>query len=159
VSQNIEIQRLAAADGPAFFELRRQSIRRGCADYYPAADLEAWTDPKSDGQLPNPMPEEFYCAKLHGAIVASALIDVLTGDVGAMFVMPTHFGCGLGKAMLQRVIEAARQRALGTLKLDSTLNAVAFYRSRGFAGEVRGVFRSPRGVTLECVPMTMSLTV
>ena len=157
MDSTVQIERLAKDDGPAFFQLRRLAIRQGCSGYYPQSELEAWTDPRTDGQLPSPLPEEFYCARTRGTLVASALLDVSTGEVGAMFVLPEYFGRGIGTVMMRHLEAIAMTRALRALSLDATLNAVSFYRTQGFIGEALGVFRSPRGVVLDCVPMTKSL--
>ncbi|MGA2069083.1 MAG: hypothetical protein ABSG86_29280, partial [Thermoguttaceae bacterium] len=37
------------------------------------------------------------------------------------------------------------------------LNAAEFYRSCGFVGEAIGLYQSPRGITLDCIPMTKVL--
>ena len=51
----------------------------------------------------------------------------------------------------------ARSHELQELKLDATLNAAPFYRSLGFESEEITPYRSPRGLTMDCVPMTKRL--
>ena len=153
----INIERLRHTDEGAFFCLRRKAIRAGCAGYYSPAQLDEWTDPRSDGHLPDPLPEAFCCARMEGQLVATGMLDMATGEVGAMFVLPEHGRRGIGRAMLHHLEGIARKNDLETIFLDATLNAVNFYRSQGFVGEARGVFHSPRGLSLECVPMTKSL--
>jgi len=157
VGSHIQIRRLGEGDGPAFFRLRRQAIRVGCAAHYPEHQLAAWTDPQSDGLLQDPLPGDFYCATIQGELVGSGMLGADTGRIEAMFVLPAHFGRGIGRAMMRHLEGIARKRAIEQLTLDATLNAVRFYRAQGFAGEARGEFRSPRGVTLECVPMSKSI--
>ena len=52
----------------------------------------------------------------------------------------------------------AIQHGLRKLTLDSTLNAAAFYRSCGFVGDSIGVYNSPRGIALDCIPMEKELS-
>jgi GNAT superfamily N-acetyltransferase len=144
-------------DGPAFFELRRDAIRAGCADHYGSSQLEAWTSPLSDGSLRRPLPEHFYFALIEARIVGSGLLDISTGRIDAMFVLPPFFGRGIGRAMMRHLESIARIHGLKTLTLDATLNAAAFYRSQGFEGEITGTYQSTRGISLECIRMKKSL--
>ena len=91
------------------------------------------------------------------AIRAGCVGYYTPAQIDAMFVLPAHCGRGIGGLMMRHLEDIARDSAVKLLTLDATLNAVGFYRSRGFVGEARAVYRSQRGVAVECVPMTKSL--
>jgi GNAT superfamily N-acetyltransferase len=153
----IQFERVRHLDGPSFFALRRASILAGCSAHYPVSQLELWTDPRLDASLHEPVPDHFYFAKIDSAIAASGMLDLPTGRIDAMFVSPSFFGRGIGRAFLQHLEVIARNHGLAALSLDATLNAADFYRSMGFRGDERSIFHSPRGVSIECITMTKDL--
>ncbi|MGO9801615.1 MAG: GNAT family N-acetyltransferase [Candidatus Binatus sp.] len=150
----IRFEQLTASDGPIFYDLRRKAIRAGCGGHYTDSQIKLWTDPMSDVPLEEPLPTHFYFAKIEDEIVASGMLEIESGRIDAMFVLPAFFGRGIGRAVMRHLEGVARQRGLLQLTLDATLNAAAFYRSLGFLGDLMGTFNSPRGVSLECVKMT-----
>lgn len=77
--------------------------------------------------------------------------------VDAIFVAPEYFGVGAAKKMLNFLEILAKENDLCSLKLESTLNAAPFYRSFGFVGDKVSTYHSPRGISLDCIPMTNSL--
>lgn len=62
-------------------------------------------------------------------------IGPATAEVKRMYVRPSSRRAGLGRAMLERLIEAAKQAGYGSIRLDSPdfmTAAHALYRSSGF---------------------------
>lgn len=55
--------------------------------------------------------------------------------------------------MLKYLESMAIKKNLSCISLQSTLNAAGFYRSNGYEGDDVSVYRSPRGIELDCVPM------
>jgi GNAT superfamily N-acetyltransferase len=153
----IHFEKVRHLDGPSFFALRRASILAGCSTHYPVSQLELWTDSRLDASLHEPLPVHFYFAKIDNVIAASGMLDVASGRIDAMFVLPSFFGQGIGREFMEHLEGIARNHGLAALSLDATLNAADFYRSMGFRGDERSIFHSPRGVSIECVPMTKSL--
>jgi len=154
---SIRFRRVTVADRTMFFELRRAAILAGCAGHYPAALLEAWTDPATDAGLLDPPPPHFYLAEMDGRVLGSGLLDAASGRIDAVFVHPTAFRRGIGAAIVRHLEHIARTHGLQTLVLDASLNAVEFYRSLGFEGYTLGTYASPRGVSLSCIRMTKTL--
>jgi len=67
---------------------------------------------------------------------------------------------GVGKSLLQFIETKAFNLGLAQLRLESTLNAVEFYRHCGFGGESleeESIYCSPRGIALECMVMYKNL--
>ena len=54
------------------------------------------------------------------------------GQIGRMAVLPTYRGAGIGRRMLLRVLELARQRGFGEVFLHAQVTAIPFYRRCGF---------------------------
>ncbi len=57
------------------------------------------------------------------------------GHIGRMAVLSTQRNLGVGRAVLLALMEAARQRGQGTLRLNAQTHAAGFYRQFGFVNE------------------------
>ena len=57
------------------------------------------------------------------------------GHIGRMAVLKDWRGRGAGRAMLRRLIDAARERGDREVLLSSQVHAIGFYRAEGFAAE------------------------
>ena len=75
------------------------------------------------------------------------------GFIDAIFVQPDFMGKGAAKLMLKYLESMVIKKNLSCISLQSTLNAAGFYRSNGYEGDDVSVYRSPRGIELDCVPM------
>jgi GNAT superfamily N-acetyltransferase len=56
------------------------------------------------------------------------------GEVEDMFVLPAHMGKGIGRALMEDLIRAARTRGMTRLEVDADPHARAFYERMGFTG-------------------------
>jgi len=80
-----------------------------------------------------------WVARANGAgvgCVALRPLDAATAEVKRMYVDPAWRGRGVGRALLETLIEAARERGYAILRLgtlDDMTAAQALYRSLGFA--------------------------
>ncbi|HKX37937.1 MAG TPA: GNAT family N-acetyltransferase [Burkholderiales bacterium] len=57
------------------------------------------------------------------------------GHIGRMAVLKPYRGKGIGAAMLERLVEAARARGHREVALSAQVHAVPFYRAHGFVEE------------------------
>jgi predicted GNAT family N-acyltransferase len=57
------------------------------------------------------------------------------GHIGRMAVLRAARGKGAGRAMLDRLVDAARQRGDGEVLLSAQTHALEFYRAAGFEAE------------------------
>lgn len=153
----LEFVPVCAADAPLYFALRRAAITAGCSAAYPAGLLQAWTDPSADRPFDERLPFHFYFAQRAGRVVGSGLVDATTGRLRAHYVLPEAQGQGVGGALLDHLAGITRAAATPRLTVLATLNAVGFYRARGFQGSAAATWYSRRGVVLPCVPMTLAL--
>ena len=152
-----DIRKAAAADVESVWEIRRAAILDQCPGYYPRDVLEVWVGGAPTDQFIEVVERSIYLAVVDQKVVGTGMVDLETGQIDAVFVHPDCIGSGVGRAMMGYLERLARAAGLGELRLDATLNAARFYRACGFAGEALGKYESPRGVTLDCVPMVKSL--
>ena len=64
------------------------------------------------------------------AIATARLLN--DGHIGRMAVLKNHRGCGIGRQLLQAIIEECRQRQLLSCYLYAQTHAVGFYKTMGF---------------------------
>ena len=71
-----------------------------------------------------------YCGS--GEVIATGRL-LPDGHIGRMAVLKEWRGQGIGGAILERLVAAARQRGDTEIELFAQTHALAFYRSHGFA--------------------------
>jgi GNAT superfamily N-acetyltransferase len=147
------IRKATAVDAQSIFDIRILAINNQCSGHYAADDLARWTAGVMSPQFVQMVEDRAYIATIGDQVVASGMIDLDSGQVDAVFVSPKLMGQGLGRAMMLHLEFLARAAGLAQLKLDSTLNAAAFYRSLGFSGDTVASYCSSGGLSLACIPM------
>ena len=155
---DIVIRRAVRDDAAAAWDIRNTAILAQCAGHYPDDLLKIWTDGSMTDRFVEAVADRWYVAEVADTVVGTGTLDTESGHVDAIFVRPDMIRQGIGRSMMQTLEQVARRSGLRELKLDSTLNAAPFYRSCGFSGDRVSVYRSPRGISLDCVPMTKKLT-
>lgn len=129
----------------------------GCADDYSPEILKAWTSSEPPEGFCHTINAKCYLAFEGADVVGFGVLDLDSGTVEALFVHPSHMGRGIGRMVLKHFDDLACKAGLRQLSLDSSLNAVSFYRACGFIGNKLSTHKSQTGVTVECIPMTKSL--
>jgi GNAT superfamily N-acetyltransferase len=153
----IVIRKATLNDAATAWDLRNTAILHHCPGFYSPDLLSSWTDGELTPQFAQAVADDFYVATIAEEVVGTGTICLTTGQIDAIFVRPDRMGHGVGKSIMAFLEEIAHGAELKKLKLNSTLNAAPFYRRCGFVGDAIGIYHSPRGFSLECVPMTKSL--
>jgi GNAT superfamily N-acetyltransferase len=152
------IRKAVRADADAAWEIRRAAVMSECVGVYPLDQLEQWTGGSPSRAFADAVEDRFLMATVSDHVAGTGMIDLTTGKIDAIFVHPAYMKRGIGAAMMRHLETLARLEGLRELKLDSTLNAAPFYRSLGFEGVKIAPYHSPRGLTMDCVPMTKRLS-
>lgn len=85
--------------------------------------------------------DEFDAISLHVLAETASGVAVATGrllpdgHIGRMAVLPEWRGRGVGLAVLQRLLTAARQRGDHSVRLNAQTHALGFYEKAGFVAE------------------------
>ena len=162
----ITIRKATKDDAQACWDIRNAAINKGCSGFYDADDLLIWTEGELTEQFSRIVAAHFYVAEQFSVntqlktVVGSIMLDEPYAQLEALFVAPDAMGIGIGKALLQFIETMAFNQGIAQLRLESTLNAVDFYRHCGFGGEgleEDSIYCSPRGIALECMVMYKNL--
>ncbi|ATQ76510.1 GNAT family N-acetyltransferase [Massilia violaceinigra] len=146
------------ADIDAMWALRTRAVRIGCAGHYPADVVEIWSAAPAPRSYPGLVASGgAVIAQEQGAMLGYAILDLVAGEVDAVFVDPAVGGRGIGKTMLAALERMALERGCTRLYLSASLNAVAFYRAAGFVVLRNAVYAHPCGIALDCVEMEKHL--
>ena len=134
--------------------IHRESISAHCRGEYTDVQVEAWV-----GNL----GPEFYArvlregcvivAEIAETIVGFASVRLREGLVEAVYVRPGWTGRGVGRALLDRIEDIARQHGLLALELCSSLNAVGFYLGLGYRVACDHKLKITDSVDLDCRTM------
>lgn len=151
------IRKARKNDAQVILEIRGAAIKRQCVGHYSAKEMTIWADAEVTKEFLDAVESSYFVATVAGSVVGTGMINLGSGRVDAIFVHPKHMRTGIGRQMMSHLEKLALDAQLSQLSLDSTLNAVAFYRSLGFVGDSVAQYASPRGFTLDCVPMIKQL--
>ncbi|ABV35194.1 GCN5-related N-acetyltransferase [Shewanella sediminis HAW-EB3] len=153
----ILIRKAVEGDAQAIYDLRSRAILEECAGFYSAEQLSLWTKGGVSESLMTDIVNSFYVSEIDGQVIGSGKLTIETGMLDAIFVEPEFFGRGAARLMVSFLENLALESGLSSIKLESTLNAAPFYRRCGFVGDEISTYHSPRGISLDCVPMLKSL--
>lgn len=152
------IRRATEADRQAIWTVHTRAIRETCSGSYSAAQIAAWAGVLSPDSYVTVLRERFFVvAEGTDGIVGFGQLDQTTGEVNAVYVLPTRQGEGIGRELLRSLEDAAGVAGLKRLQLSATLNAVAFYERAGYVREGPAAHRLSTGEELSCVRMSKDL--
>lgn len=130
---NLIIRRARAEDSDAIWEVRSHAIKAIDSVFYSKAEIEAWYNNEKPQHFEKVITNlDWFVAVINGKIVGSGFLDVLTSEVGAIFIEPEFQRLGIGKRLLIEIERQAKERDLETLYLEVTLSSVPFYEAAGY---------------------------
>ncbi|MCG9696064.1 GNAT family N-acetyltransferase [Shewanella sp. Isolate11] len=151
------IRKAVKKDAAKIYAIRCRAILAECSGFYSDKQLALWTEGDYSSHFAEDVTDNFYVTEKQSKVIGSGKLDLDTGVIDAIFVDPDYFDQGAAKLMLAFLEQLALKNGLSILRLDSTLNAAAFYRSQGFIGNSISSYHSPRGICLDCIPMQKAL--
>lgn len=152
------IRSATPADVEAIAAVHRSSILHGCVGSYRPVQIKAWLEVLEPTIYP-PLLETAYVrvAEHDGAVAGFAATTLRGGLLNAVYVAPFAVFQGLGSALVRDAEEALLTAGQHEARLNSTLNAVEFYRWLGYEDVEETVNRLPGGVAMPCLAMRKRL--
>ncbi len=148
---NLRLRKALPRDAPSIHRLHIRSVRTLCRGHYSQEQIDAWLKDRGPESYHDGINrDEMYIAESKGVIAGFG--HALSGEIRAIFVDPDFTNRGIGKDLLRRGIEMARQEHSGPVKLEATLNAVSFYQKSGFI-KIKPVAVNKNGVDLPLILM------
>ncbi len=151
------IRKATRNDAQAILDTRVAAIRAQCREFYSAEILDIWTSGDLTEQFILWVESSFHVTVEGDRVLGSGAIDLHSGQIDGIFVLPDFMSKGIGRQLLAYLENMAVAAGLDQLVLNSTLNAAPFYRKCGYEGNAVAVYSSPRGFSLDCVPMSKVL--
>lgn len=151
------IRKASSQDAQLILDIRERSILDGCISHYQQSDLTEWAKCKVTPEFKADVVENYYVIDVGDRTVGTGKITMASNVIDAIFVEPDCTGHGVAKSMLSFLETQLKSYGCKQAKLDATLNAATFYRKQGYIGDSVSTYHSPRGFSLDCVPMLKTL--
>jgi GNAT superfamily N-acetyltransferase len=131
------IREMRDDDARLFLEVHHAAVHRSAVRDYPPEVIAAWaplpiTQAAVEAIIANPEKEIRFIAERDGHIVGLACLVIAKNELRACYVAPEAARTGIGKALLTKIEETARNAGVKYLWADSSLTAEKFYRSQGY---------------------------
>ena len=144
----------ALADCPAIARLHAASIAGLCAGHYSPAQIKAWVGVIQPAIYESALREKvFLLAEDASGLLGLGMADLNTGEINAVYVLPSATGRGVGSLLMGALEEAAREKGLSKLTLHATLNAEGFYQRLGYQPQGKARHKLSDGTSLACIRM------
>lgn len=127
----MKIREYRFEDAEAHAEVHRQSVRVIASEDYSDEMIEAWAS-KEPEDSPLDKEKVRFVAEQDGEIVGFTDYNKETNELSGLYVKPDYTGKGIGKKLLNRAEEDARQNGLEQLWCKSTITAKDFYQKHGY---------------------------
>ena len=148
-------------DALAILKAQRSAIRQTAASAYSPAIIDEWapvvivTERVETFQRWIERGDELIVVATDsaGKIIGFGSIVPTNSELRAVYVDAAYGRQGVGRALLARLEELARDAGLTELRMDASINAVPFYEANGYFSLERGEHMMPSGARMACVRM------
>ena len=152
-------------DAAAILETQRSAIRQTAASAYSPAIIDEWAPAVIVRERVDTFRrwiergEELIVVAMEpaGEIIGFGSIVPANSELRAVYVDAAYGGQGVGRALLARLEELARDAGVAELRMDASINAVPFYEANGFISLERGEHVMSSGGRMACVRMRKAL--
>jgi putative acetyltransferase len=159
---NITIRPLGPEDAENFLRLHHAAVHDMAASDYAPDILDAWSGPVNADRVANynaTADEEIRIGAFDGGIMAGLGVLVPEkGELRACYVHPDYGRMGVGRRIVDALEQIASGMGLGSLTLDSSINAEKFYASLGYETVMRTSHKLADGSFMPAIKMQKMLT-
>jgi len=143
------------SDLSAILDINLRSIFETCSSHYPENVLRQWIGNRSEENFEKSLSSnQLFVVEDEKRI--TGFLDVIPGEVLAVYVYPDEERKGYGRKLLVEGIQRAKEDN-GKVVVFASLNAVSFYEKYGFEEEEE-VKHSRNGIDLPLIKMTYTET-
>lgn len=159
----IDVRHAVEADSASVERVHRRAVEAVDRRFYSDDEITSWAgrrDAETRRTRFSDSLEEsvFQVAERGSRVVGFAQLIVESHEVRALYVDPRYGRRGIGRKLLDRLEDIARERGVPDLELKASLNAVAFYLARGYERLDDATHRLGDGTELRCVRMRKRLS-
>lgn len=139
MEDDLTIRDAIEGDVDDIYNIHTEAIRKKCPSHYGTEDIDVWVARQNKAKyLPSIAAREIVVAEKLGKVVGFGhLLDCKESDwktmqIRGLFVLPDCGVKGVGSALMKELEKRARDCSADCLIVQSSLNAVEFYRKCGF---------------------------
>lgn len=159
---NITIRPLGPQDAEKFLQLHHAAVHESASSAYAPDILEAWSGPVTAERIAkykNNAEDEIRLGAFDGATMAGlGCLAPHAGELRACYVHPDYGRMGVGRRIVDALEQVASGMGLGSLTLDSSINAEKFYASLGYETVLRTSHQLSDGTFMPAIKMQKMLT-
>jgi GNAT superfamily N-acetyltransferase len=144
----MKIRLAKSEDFPELIDLQTRSLTQLSKPHY--SSLESVMIADHQAQARQQANETRFVAEVQGQIVGFAALLNMQPMIGAIYVDPEWIRQGVGSKLLEAVEAEAKERHIRVLSVMSSLMAVPFYESQGYAVVNSHRFESQLGIWITC---------
>lgn len=159
------VRRAAVQDAEAAHQAHMKSIQEICSKHHSPQEIKAWghrpyREDQRVGSIKNDM---VWVVEDHGSIEGFGHLKIYEkdgvkqGHVFGLYFTPNVAGKGLGKAIVDLMLEEVKKANAKLVTLESTITSLGFYRKMGFAESGPQTTIEISGTPIRCHPMKMVL--
>lgn len=160
-----QLRRGRPDDALGILEAQRSAIRQTAASAYSPSIIDQWAPVVIVPERVEAFQrwivrgEELIVVATEpaGQIIGFGSIVASNSELRAVYVAAAYGGQGVGRALLARLEELARDAGLTELRMDASINAVPFYEANGFISLERAEHVMSSGGRMACVRMRKAL--
>jgi len=159
VTATLTIRPAADGDVHAIWRIHTAAIEATCAGHYPEEVIDAWIERLK--------PESYRGVVRRGGVVIAehdvqavgfGQIDLPNGEIQAVYVAPDAQCQGVGAALLAHLERLAAHQGMARITLKATINAEAFYATRGWRTIGHDLHKITQDIGLKCIAMEKDLS-
>ena len=137
----IRIRKFKSRDAPKVASLVKNALNKVSAQHYPKNIIRNLVNAYSADSFRTKMKRDIiFVATLGHKIVGTARLTE-DGWLCGLFVDIDHLNSGIGKRLVGKIKQVAKQRGFDALRLHVAINSVGFYKKLGFRIVKKVVFK------------------
>lgn len=163
--ESLLIRRAAIQDGEAIHRAHMKSIQEICSKDHSPQEINAWGHrPYRQEQRLAPIKNDLvWIVEDKGSIEGFGHLKIFEkdglqrGHIFGLYLAPAVIGKGLGKAIVDLMIEEMKVAKVKHVTLESSITARNFYRKVGFVETGPEMTVDIAGTPIRCFPMQMAV--